>query len=256
MELAGLHVLTTRESLGPDQLSDLLAAQGARVTSIPTISLLPPEDWGPFDQGAAQLDQYAWMVFTSINAVLMAKQRMDQLGITQLPPGLKVAAVGSKTAAEIKRAGWPLNLVPKDFQAEGLIREFEKLRLGGLKIFFPRAEEGRETLVAGLGFLGAQVTLAPVYRNEPAWENQEALENCLANDPPHWITFTSGSTVRNFFSIVERLPNQLPRLASIGKVTTAELRKEHCIPDFTAHPQTLEGLVQGMIDKENHDPSL
>lgn len=256
MELSGLHILTTRDALGPDQLGQMLTAQGARVTSIPTIELLDPEDWGPFDEGATRLGEFGWMVFTSINAVHQAKKRFDHLGQASLPEGLKLAAVGQKTGAAIEANGWPLHLIPEDFQAEGLIKAFEKQPLEGVPIFFPRAQEARETLVSALGFLGAKVHLAPVYRNEPAWGNQQALEDCLFEDPPHWITFTSASTVRNLFLIVEKVPAQLPRLASIGKVTTSELKKHGLEPAVTAHPQTLDGLVKAIIHKENYDPIL
>ena len=255
MELQGLHILTTRDSLGTDHLKGMLEAKGARVSAIPTLSLLPPDDWSSFDQAAQSLAQFDWAIFTSINAVFQTAKRLKELGLPW-NPGLKIAAVGQKTALELESLGWKVSLVPKDFQAEGLLKALEATRLEGKRFFFPRAEQARELLVDGLRFLGAKVELVGVYKNEPAWENHAKLKACLEEDAPHWITFTSASTVQNFLKVLGELPDALPRLASIGKVTSMELRNKGMVATVTAEPQTLEGLVGAIIKKEERDPSL
>lgn len=255
MELQGLHILTTRDSLGTDHLKEMLEAKGARVSAIPTIALLPPDDWSAFDQAARKLDQFDWAIFTSINAVFQTAKRLGELGIPW-NPGLKIGAVGQKTALELGNLGWKVSLVPKDFQAEGLLKALEATQPEGKKFFFPRAEEARELLVDGLRFLGAQVELVGVYKNEPAWENHPKLKACLEEDPPHWITFTSASTVQSFLRVLGEMPDVLPRLAAIGKVTSMEMRNKGMVATVTAEPQTLEGLVAAIVKKEERDPSL
>ena len=61
--------------------------------------------------------------------------------------GMKVCAIGSKTAEAIGRLGIRVDMVPDEFSAEGLIDAFCALgrpgvELAGLSILLPRAERG------------------------------------------------------------------------------------------------------------------
>ena len=255
MGLHGLHILTTRDALGPDHLQQMLVALGAEVQVIPTIELLPPSSWEAFDRMAHELDQVDWLLFTSINGVIQTHRRLEELSIS-LPNHIQIAVVGKKTASEVQRAGWAVSLVPRDFQAEGLIQAFSQMDLKGKNIFFPRAEVAREVLPQTLQKLGAQVTVTSVYRNLPAFSNRERLATALEHQSVDWITFTSASTVQNFKQILGELPAKLPKLASIGKVTSEAMLALGLSPAVTANPQTLDGLVAAIKQYETDNPKL
>jgi len=250
MGLEGRHVLTTRESLGPDQLIDLLMARGARVSTIPTISLCDPDDWTAFDLAISHMAEIDWFLFTSINAVLQTYKRMAFCGIS-LPPRIKIATVGKKTAESVRRLGWDVDMVPKDFQAEGLLEGLAIRGVFAKTFFFPRALEAREMLPEGLEELGASVMLVPCYQNKVAFGNKDRMVQCLTDRSPDWITFTSASTAKNFKTILGELPGKMPKIASIGKVTTQALREMGLTPEVQADPQTLDGLVEAMVEAEN-----
>ena len=245
MGLKGQQVITTRQSLGPDQLTELLTSHGALVTSVPTIVLDDPPDWAPFDKGALHLSQMDWALFTSANAVWQTTKRLASLNL-QWPSSLKIAAVGQKTAEAALKEGWPVEAIPKNFQAEGLLELFEALGASGQRFFFPRALEAREMLVEGLEALGAEIILAPCYQNRVALENRQALRDALKLGSMDWITFTSASTAKHLVEILGEIPQNLPKIASIGQITSTALRQLGLEPKVQADPQTLVGLVEAM----------
>jgi uroporphyrinogen-III synthase len=63
---------------------------------------------------------------------------------------------------------------------------------------------------------------------------------------PHWITFTSSSTVTNFIATAGREALDGIKIASIGPITSATLREHHIEPTVEAHPHTIGGLVDAI----------
>jgi len=68
--------------------------------------------------------------------------------------------------------------------------------------------------------------------------------------PPHWITFTSSSTVRNFVSIAGREALDGVKIASVGPVTSQTLREHGLKADVEANPHTMAGLVDAILRSE------
>jgi uroporphyrinogen III methyltransferase/synthase len=252
--LHGKTILITRDSSQTGSLKDKLEALGAEIISIPTIRIADPPDWLPFDQAAQQVDRFDWLVFTSVNAVSQTHKRLLQLGYR--PEALtlpKIAVVGDQTGRQVEAMKWRIDFIPDSYQAENLASGMVARGVAGKKIWFPRALEARSVLIDELEQIGATVTLTPVYQNTIPLENRENLRQTLDNLQVDWITFTSSSTVTNFFKILDRdtLSLSLPRLASIGKITTKTLLAFSLKPEFTAEPQNLDGLCQGIAEYES-----
>ena len=246
--LTGRTIIITRDSLQAGNLRDMLETLGATVTSIPTISISDPPDWLPFDSAVEQIETFHWVVFTSINAVSQTRKRLEQLGQTvqsfRVP---RIAAVGDKTAQQVAELGWQVEFIPEQFQAEGLAAGLVDRGVSHQKIWFPRAMVARHVLIDELVKTGAEVVVTPVYQNTIPWQNKTRLQATLDNDHLDWITFTSSSTVINFFKILDREPASvtMPKIASIGSITTKTLLELSLKPEFTADPQNLEGFVPG-----------
>ena len=68
---------------------------------------------------------YNWLIFTSANGVKYFFSRLFAKGmdIRELK-GLRICAIGTKTAAAINKFGIRVDLVPDEFRAEGLIDAF------------------------------------------------------------------------------------------------------------------------------------
>ena len=90
--------------------------------------------------------------------------------------------------------------------------------------------------------LGADVTVAKVYKTESAAENFSEI----ADKKIDLITFTSSSTVENFVAAVGEEFLQKFKTAAIGTVTAETLKKFKVTPDIVAEKFTIEGLVEAI----------
>lgn len=250
-DLNGQRILITRDSSQAGSLGEMLSRLGAEVFCVPTIDITDPPDWSPFDQAAEQLPDFDWLVFSSVNAVTRTSGRLAHLDMDlKFLSGVRIAAVGNQTARAAEDAGWKTDLVPDRFQAEDLVSSLIRTNIKENRIWIPRALEARPLLVEELRKAGAVVIETPVYRNRIPLENRDRLRKVLTGEHLDWITFTSSSTVVNFFRILGEIPppEQLPRLASIGRITTRTIEEHGLVPAFTAKPQNLEGLCQGILN--------
>jgi uroporphyrinogen III methyltransferase / synthase len=257
--LLGKSILITRDASQAGGLKQKLEEQGAGVISIPTISIEDPPDWSPFDEAAARLKHFDWVVFGSVNAVLQTSSRMKTLGV-ELPSSVlpKIAAVGDQTAICLRDQGWQVELVPDRFQAEDLGECLIADGVKGKSIWLPRALVARSVLIDHLSRAGAEIVMTPVYQNAVPMDNRGKLRNILQQNSLDWITFTSSSTVSNFFKILGQDSSsfKLPNLASIGSITSKTLNSYSLQPVFTADPQNLEGLCRGIVDWEMKQKKL
>ncbi len=248
--LQGKTILITRDASQAGGLKQMLEEKGAEVISIPTISIEDPPDWQPFDQAATELECFDWIVFGSVNAVVQTIKRLrsQNIDIRSLDLG-GIAAVGDQTARCLEDNGWPVRIIPNRFQAEDLGDRLIAEGVSGKDIWLPRALVARNVLIEKLEKAGARVVITPVYRNAIPMSNRDRLREVLTNRKPDWITFTSSSTVDNFFKILDWDPAniELPNLASIGSITSKTIEEYSLKPEFTADPQNLSGLCEGII---------
>lgn len=247
--LEGKTILITRDASQAGGLESLLTEMGARVISVPTISITDPPDWKPFDQAAKELKSFEWIVFTSVNAVhkTLSRLRLLKLTIGELPPPY-IAAVGDQTARQLQEAEWPVHLIPDKYQSEDLGSELVSRGVKGNRIWIPRALKGGKKLPELLEREGAEVIITPVYQNTIPHQNREPLLRALQENDIDWVTFTSSSTAVNFLALLgdRRQEIKIPKCACIGSVTTDTLREYSLEPEVTADPQNLAGLCDGI----------
>ena len=117
--LSGLVVLVTRPGEQAQELRELLTALGAEVLEQPGITVSDPPDWSPVDAALDRIAGYDWLVFSSSNGV---KRLLDRLllrggSLGQLA-GIKLAAIGPATAAELVRYGLTVEIVPEEYRAD------------------------------------------------------------------------------------------------------------------------------------------
>ena len=169
--LFGWRVLVprTKDQAGP--LVARLRAYGAVPDEVPTISVEPPRNPLQMDKAVRGLveGRYEWIAFTSVNAVKAVREKFEEYGLdARAFSGLKIAAVGDKTAQAIAAWGLRADLVPTGEQsAAGLLAdwpEYDDLLDPINRVFLPRADIATETLVAGLIDLGWEVDDVTAYR--------------------------------------------------------------------------------------------
>lgn len=254
--LAGRTVIVTRASVQAAGLIRALEALGAEVLAMPVIKLVDPEDWGPADSALAALDSYDWIVFTSANAVERFLRRCDVtqtagLDVRERLRELNVAAVGPATAARCEAEGIHIDYIPADAVAEGLIEGFEAMGLAeGSRVLLPRALEAREILPDTLRARGAIVDVVPVYRTVAADPDSAAVGRIAAGDIDI-VTFTSPSTARNFFGMLQGTAAEAAarklHIATIGPVTSDAVYALGLTVHAEAPDHTSIGLVDALV---------
>lgn len=284
LPLFGQRILVTREhSGGFERLEEL----GAEIIELPTIEIQPPLDYSELDSCINRIDSYNWIVFTSANGVRYFLKRFFELDrdIRDLK-GLKVCAIGSKTAAEIKRYGIKVDLVPDEFRAEGLIEAFikeaEKMRdlepkkgigdpelptsqlpnflisepLNRLRILLPRAEVAREVFPEKIRSLGGHIDIPVTYRAVRPDMHGKRLKRFLKEGRVTIATFTSAATFKNFLEIMGEDAIELLRgvkIAVIGPVTAEAIEKKGLKVDIMPKKATIEAMVEEIIKSVMRD---
>lgn len=242
--LAGRRVLVTRPRDQAGDLIDALARRGALPILLPTIEIRPVADLAPLDRAIEELERFDWLAFTSANAVAVFYDRLAARRAA-LPPRIRVAAVGSGTARVLGVRGVAVNFVPSRFTGAQLGRELEPV--SGRRVLVPRAARGREDLAAELRRRGARVDDVAVYDTLPAAPDPDGLRELSRGVDV--ATFTSGSTVENYFALLgERAARLLDDalVACIGPVTSDVARSLGLRVDLQPEEHTIPGLVEAL----------
>ena len=96
--------------------------------------------------------------------------------------------------------------------------------------------------------MGALVDIADAYRNIIPADAAARIEECLSSSRRlDWITFTSGSTVKNWLSLAGRDSLEGVRIASIGPATSDVIRKHGLEVTTEADPYTISGLIEALL---------
>ena len=246
--LFGKRVLVTRPKPQAPEFSSLIAASGGEAVECPTIEIVPPEDWAPLDRALEQLSTYNWLIFTSVNGIAPFMNRLleSQRDVRALA-GLTICCIGPRTAEALAVYGLRADVIPEQFQAEGMLEALAARQMRGARILISRALVARDILPDQLRIQGAEVNVVPVYRTiPPAVETDRLIEQFRAR-AIDVISFTSSSTVRNFVKLFSTADEML-RL--VGETTVA------CIGPITAATAREAGLTVKIMAAQNTIPAL
>lgn len=252
LPLAGRRILVTRARHQAGQLSAQLAELDAEVIGIPAIEILPPESWEPLDAALRTLQRYQWLIVTSANTIKSISERLAALDLPTLRLGhLKIAAIGSATARALGEAGFTVTVTPEEYVAESLIAALGD-QIRGTRVLIARATIARDIIPDTLAQSGAQVDVVEAYRNViPESSIRHIAEVFSRGQPaPDAATFTSSSTVTNFFHLLEAVGLERPhgvRAISIGPITSQTLRDHGWEPSAEADPHDIPGLIAATV---------
>ena len=252
--LFGWRVLVPRTKEQAGSLSERLRGYGAVPDEVPTISVEPPRNPQQMDKAVRGLveGRYEWIAFTSVNAVKAVREKFEEYGLdARAFSGLKIAAVGDKTAEAIADWGLRADLVPSGEQsAAGLLEdwpEYDELLDPINRVFLPRADIATENLVAGLVDLGWECDDVTAYRTVRAAPPPPETRDAIKTGKFDAVVFTSSSTVRNLVGIAGK-PHASTVIAVIGPAT-AKTAEEHGLRvDVLASKPDVEELVDALAD--------
>jgi len=228
--LAGRRVVTTRDRRS--RLDSLLAVAGADVIHVPLIRIEPPVD-GRLDAALEALDTFDWLVVTSQHGAA-------RVGVAAAAhPGLRLAAVGSATAAVLaETAGRAVDVVPERQTGADLVSALAG-RSG--RALVAQADRADDTIASGLGEHGFVVDAVTAYRTvlrSPTWRERAAIETADG------VGFASGSAVDAWVDALG--PDTPPVAVAIGPTTTAAAARRGLEITHVAADHDVDGLVEAM----------
>ncbi len=241
--LAGLSIVVTRADHQAQELAEPLRTLGADVILLPMIGIAPPADKEPLNRAIESIAGYDWIFFTSINAVRAVASRVGTR------PTARIGVVGAATQACLESLGWRVDVLPKDFTAEGLLVVLEGFDLRGQRVLIPSGDLARDVLPVTLRSRGALVDVVEAYRNQMPPDTEVRARQLFAEPkPPHWLTFASPSAVDNLVSVAGSGALQLSNIASIGPATSAAVRAHGLNVAVEPPEHTIAGLVAAIVD--------
>jgi uroporphyrinogen III methyltransferase / synthase len=252
--LFGRRILVTRARAQASGFLSMLQELGAECIEFPTIEVVPPESWDVVDHAIDSLESFDWLLFTSANGVEFFLSRLAhaEKDIRDLK-GLRIAAIGPKTAAVLDTLGVHADLVPGEYRAEATAAALKERGISGARILLPRAAEARDVLPVELRAAGSEVIVAPVYKTIRPRQNIDRVRKLLADGEIDAVTFTSSSTVTNFIGMFDGEEARLREwmkwiaVACIGPVTADTARGKGLDVAFTADTYTVEALCRGLV---------
>ncbi len=256
LPLLGKGVVVTRAREQASGLLKDLSDLGACCYEFPTIEIRPVDDYGPLRKAIKNLNYYDWLVFTSVNGVLFFWEELRNMGLdARSLGGIMVAAIGPATAGALEQRGVFADFVPEKYVAESVVDGLLQLGVKGKSVLIPRARIAREVLPQELAKAGAHIEILAVYETCLTQEDGGMILAALEKGDINYVTFTSSSTVDNFFSLIA--PSKLQpfvdhglKLVCIGPITAGTLEKfgfkAHIMPD----EYTIPGVVQALKDDQ------
>jgi uroporphyrinogen-III synthase len=252
-----MRVLVGRARHQAGALSGELRKRGATVLEIPFIEIRRPRSFKPLDSALHNLDAYDWLILTSTNGAEAMWKRLTRLRLTKTVKRLRIAAIGPATKKAIEQHGVKVEVVPKEYVAESVVRSLRR-QVKGKRVLLVRARIARDVIPRELRRAGARVHVVEAYKTVVPQSSRARLRNALGNPRrrPHVVTFTSSSTVRNFVALLgarQTAGLEEVRLASIGPVTSSTLRELGLRVDIEAKEFTIPGLIAAILLAQSSD---
>ena len=118
--------------------------------------------------------------------------------------GVRLAAIGPKTAEALESVMLRPDLVPSEYRAEAILDALSQHSVRDKRFLMPRAMVAREILPEKLREWGAQVDVVPAYQTVLPQQDVHKIGMLLSNCEIDCLTFTSSSTVSNFFALISK----------------------------------------------------
>ena len=249
--LFGKRIGITRPEAQADSAIVRALELGAEPVLLPTIEILPPDDWSPIDAALQHIAEYDWLIFTSANGVTSFFERLWQTGgDARRLGGVRIATIGPATAAAFANYHVRADLVPDSYRAEALADAL-KPHVRGRRVLWAGASRGRDVLPAELQAAGATVEKLVVYRNEDVTELPAEVLGLIEGGELDWIALSSPSIARNLHRLLpdpaRKQIGRTVRLASISPVTTEAAREAGLSIAAEATTYTWDGLFDAIV---------
>lgn len=252
--LFGKTILVTRDRGGNAAFADKIIKQAGNPIKFDTIKIEPLTGRTEFLQALTKFNEYDWIIFTSPNGVRIFFDYLQSLARdARVFASAKIAAIGTQTAAKLNEFGISPDFVPTVFTGEELAKQLIGLtNLERKSVLLLRSQLASNELVELLRQAGAEVDNVPLYttvteKGDCAWLTEEITKGLI-----DWLTFTSPSCVRAFFEQIKHdvVKSGGVKVASIGPVTSEQLKNLSVVVDARAVEHTIDGLLEAIEERQ------
>ena len=249
--LFGKNVIVTRSRTQSSSLVSKISDLGGNPIEVPTIKIEKIENNIALENEIKNIKDYTYLILTSKNAVDIFFDKLDEMNLDgRALSNLKVCAIGSATAKEIKNRGIKADIVPEKFVAEYLFEELKDVLKATDKVLIPRAKNARDFLVNKISEI-CYVKEVHTYETVLDDSKKEEVLEVLNSEEANYITFASSSTVTNFVEIIgqeniDKL-NKL-KVISIGPITTQTAKDLNISIYKEADIATIDGMIDCIMN--------
>ncbi len=256
--MKGKTIAITRSEEDSEEFIELVSHEDARPIPLPTIELVSKGD-KIVDEFLESIQQYDpdYSVFMSSKAVKLlfdtAKKNSKYEKLQLAVANTIVIAVGPKTKTALESEGIKVSYIPKRFSSVGVGEVLTRLNAVGKKVLVPRSGASTPFLRNLLEKIGLDVKEIHLYdvRSFSDVSQWKEFSDLFSQNKIDGIVFTSASSVRAFFDILEKnfdektmLNNlQKTKIVSIGPFTAEELNKFN-VKNSVANVHTISGAFQ------------
>lgn len=248
--LAGVGVLVTRPAGQAEHLARLIEAAGGNAIHFPAIAIAPPADPTALVALLDRLSEFDLAIFISPNAVEQALQQLRKRG-QALPAPLRVACIGSGSAAALKAHGIDALAPAERFDSEGLLALPALQQVAGRRVVIFRGEGGRELLGDTLRAREALVEYGECYRRVCPTADPTPLLRRWADGDIDVVSLTSVTALNNLYEMLGatgRQPLRATPAAVLSEAQAAACRKLGFVhAPLVARQATDEALVQAIV---------
>jgi uroporphyrinogen-III synthase len=243
--LQGKTVVITRAKKQSKEMKQLIEQHGGTAIEMPMIDFrLRKEGYE-----ISSLFDYDWIFFTSVNSVRFFWELLQQHEIPISSLRCRFGAVGEKTKQALENKGVSVDFFPTKFTGEEFGTQFVHSAFTGKRILIPKGQLARDVLAATLRKFDYHVDEWIIYETFLPTESNHLMDPSVLKDVDV-ITFTSPSTVRHFFQLLEQqhLLHFVKKwlIACIGPVTASEVKKHgydvHICPETYTVPDLIKSI--------------
>lgn len=188
--------------------------------------------------------------------VLTSATGVDVLREAGWEPGeATLCCIGASTAEAAEAAGWTVDLVPEQYDSEGMVAALED-DVAGKSVALARSNRASATMPEGLRAAGADVTETTLYRLERPDDAGESAE-LAARGELDGAAFTSSSTVEGFLAAAEERGVREETVAGLNDAVVgaiadgpAETAREAGIAvDVVPEEADFEALARAVVER-------
>ena len=241
--------MVTRSRTQNSSIVEKIIDLGGNPIEIPTIKIEKIQNNSELENEISNIKDYTYLILTSKNGVEIFFDKLEEINLdARSLANIKVCAIGSATAKEIKSRGINPDIVPEKFVAESLFDELKDKLNKEDKILIPRAKNARDYLIDKLSEI-CTVKEVHTYESVIDTSKKDEILDILDKEELDFITFASSSTVRNFVEIIgkENLDKvNRSKVISIGPIPSATAKELNIDVYKEADKATIDKIIEAI----------